>query len=126
MKTIGFLNSGSPSPFAKFFKVFKEGLQDHGYVEGENVDIVPKWAEGDYDLLKQQAADLVERGVDVIAATGGIVVAQQAVNATAKIPIVFLGGVDPAEIEFTKGIKGPPSNATAVDTSTTRSVPERL
>jgi len=126
MKVIGFLNSGSPSPFAKYAKVFREGLEDTGYVEGENVEIIPRWAEGDYGILKTQAAELVARGVDVIAATGGIVAAQEAVSATGTIPVVFLGGVDPAQVEFVKGIKGPPRNATGVDTSTTDSVPERL
>jgi putative tryptophan/tyrosine transport system substrate-binding protein len=126
MKAIGFLNSGSPSPFTKYFEVFRQGLEDTGYIEGENVEIIPRWAEGDYGALQSQAAELVARGVKVIAATGGLVSALEAVKATAKIPIVFLGGVDPAQVEFVKGTKGPPPNATGVDTSTTASVPERL
>jgi putative ABC transport system substrate-binding protein len=90
------------------------------------VEIISRWAEGNYGILQRQAAELVARGVDVIAATGGLVAAQEAVRATDKIPIVFLGGVHPAQVEFIKGTKGPPPNATGVDTSTTDSVPERL
>jgi putative ABC transport system substrate-binding protein len=126
MKVIGFLNSGSPSPFTKYVEVFRQGLEDTGYIEGENLEIIPRWAEGNYSVLQSQAAELVARGVKVIAATGGLVSALEAVKATAKIPIVFLGGVDPAQVEFVKGTKGPPPNATGVDTSTTASVPERL
>jgi putative ABC transport system substrate-binding protein len=126
VKVIGFLNSGSASAFIKYVEVFRQGLEDMGYVEGENVEIVSRWAEGDYGVLKKQAGELVKHGVDVLAATGGIVAAQEAARATSKIPIVFVGGVHPAEVEFVKGTKGPPHNATGVDTSTTVSVPERL
>jgi len=126
MKSIGFLNSGSPTPFIRYLEVFRQGLEDTGHVEGQNVEIIQRWAEGDYDALDRQAIELVDRGVDLIAATGGIVSAQAAIRATDTIPIVFLGGVDPFQVQFVNGTFGPPPNATGVDTSTTDSVPERL
>jgi putative ABC transport system substrate-binding protein len=92
MPVIGFLGSTSPGPAAPLLAAFHQGLHEAGYVEGRNVAIEYRWAEGQYDRLPELAADLVGRKVDVIATSGGPVPARAAKNATAKIPIVFVTG----------------------------------
>src|SRR5438046_1838425 len=92
MPTIGFLSSLSPGPSAPFTAAFHQGLSETGYVEGQNLAIEYRWAEGSYDRLPALAADLVGRKVDVIVTVGGVVVALAAKNATSTIPIVFSGG----------------------------------
>src|SRR5207302_8368436 len=92
---IGFLGSTSLGASAPYVAAFRQGLSDAGYVEGQNVAIEYRWAEGHYDRLPELAADLVDRKVDLIAATGGIVSARAAKNATSSIPIVFILGTDP-------------------------------
>jgi putative ABC transport system substrate-binding protein len=90
MPSIGFLGGGSPGPFAPFVAAIHEGLSETGYVEGQNVAVEYRWAEGGYDRLPAMVADLVARKVDVIAAAGGTPSALAAKNATSTIPIVFL------------------------------------
>src|SRR5467141_3725426 len=88
---IGFLGAASPGPNAPFVAAFHQGLSETGYVEGQNVAIEYRWAEGSYDRLPGLAADFVGRKVDVIV-TGGTPGIQAAKAATATIPIIFLGG----------------------------------
>src|SRR6267154_6416805 len=97
MPVIGFLGSGLPGPFAPFVAAFRQGLSETGYVEGQNLAIEYRWAEGSYDRLPALAADLVGGKVDVIATSGGPVPARAAKNATATIPIVFIAGDPVAE-----------------------------
>jgi putative tryptophan/tyrosine transport system substrate-binding protein len=92
---VGYLHSGSPGPFASEAAAFVQGLKETGFVDGQNVVIEYRWAEGQPDQLPALAADLVNRHVAVIAALGGDVTALAAKAATATIPIVFLNGSDP-------------------------------
>jgi putative ABC transport system substrate-binding protein len=89
MPVIGFLSSGSPGSRAPNLAAFHQGLGETGYVEGQNVAIEYRWAEGSYDRLPALAADLVARKVDVIVTTGGLPPALAAKSATSTIPIVF-------------------------------------
>src|SRR5262245_35006769 len=88
MPVIGVLRGTSPGTFADRVRAFRQGLKDTGYVEGENVAIEYRWAEGQFERLPELAAELVRRKVAVIVATGGSTSAFAAKAATTTIPIV--------------------------------------
>jgi putative tryptophan/tyrosine transport system substrate-binding protein len=122
---IGFLGGASPGPFAPFVAAFHQGLSETGYVEGQNVTIEYRWAEGRYDRLPALAADLVVRKVDVIATSGGPVPARAAKNATVTIPIVFVAG-DPVGEGLVASLARPGGNLTGVSILSTELMPKRL
>jgi ABC-type uncharacterized transport system substrate-binding protein len=123
---IGFLGSTSPDPYASFVAAFRQGLNETGYVEGQNVAIEYRWAEGRYDVLPALAADLVGRKVDLIAASGGNVSAVAAKNATSTIPIVFATGGDPVGEGLVASLARPGGNVTGVTFMFAELTPKRL
>src|SRR6266481_769186 len=112
MPVIGFLGSTSPGELEPWLPAFREGLSETGYVEGQNLAIEYRWAEDRYDRLPALAADLVGRQVDVIATSGGIPQARAAKNATATIPIVFIGVADPVAAGLVASLARPGGNLT--------------
>jgi ABC-type uncharacterized transport system substrate-binding protein len=126
LPVIGFLSSASPRAFAHFVAAFREGLQTQGFVHGRNVWIDYRWAEGHYNDLPALAADLVQRKVALIAATGGVVSARAAIKATTTIPIVFVVGFDPVKLGLVTRLNKPGANATGVSIFTTELVTKRL
>jgi putative ABC transport system substrate-binding protein len=125
MPVIGFLGSASLGRNPALMAAFHQGLSETGYVEGQNLAIEYRWAEGHYDRLPALAADLVARKVDLIAAFGGIPAALAAKSATSTIPIVFSVG-DPVDLGLVANLARPGGNLTGVSTLAPELSPKRL
>jgi putative ABC transport system substrate-binding protein len=126
MPVIGFLNSASPQPFENYVAGFRAGLKETGYVDGQNVVIEFRWAEGHYDQLPGMAADLVRRKVAVLVSTGGTPSVMAAKAATTTVPIVFTIGGDPVRFGIVTSLSRPGGNMTGVNMLATQMETKRL
>ena len=127
MPVIGFLNSLSPNSLAQLtLENFLQGLKEAGFVDGQNITIEYRWAEGHYDRLPTLTADLVHRQVAVIVATGGEPSPQVAKAATQTIPIVFMANGDPVAAGLVASLNQPGGNATGVTIFGMMAVGKRL
>ena len=122
---VGFLNSASPDGYAPELNAFRQGLKETGYVEGQNVAIEYRWANGQFDRLAALADDLVRHRVSVIAATStpANLVAKAS---TTTIPVVFTTGSDPVQLGLVTSLSRPGGNVTGVAQLTREVAPKRL
>jgi len=123
---IGWLNSVSPGPTAHLVAAFRRGLSETGYVEGQNVTIEYRWAEGRDDRLPALAADLVDRRVDLILAGGTPLSTLATKNATSTIPIVFPAISDPVAVGLVASLARPGGNVTGFSPFQYEMMPKRL
>ena len=111
---VGSLNAASARQWANFMGAFRRGLADYGFVDRDTVQLEYRWADGHYEQLPALAADLVDRKVAVIFASGGVIAVQAAKAATNSIPIVFTSGLDPAAAGLVASMNRPEGNLTGV------------
>jgi putative ABC transport system substrate-binding protein len=126
MPVIGYLGSGSAESRAKEVTAFRQGLKESGYVEGQNLTIDYRWAEGSNERFPALAADLVNHRVDLIVTVGGSVAAQAAKGATSTIPIVFAGVGEPVAIGLVAGLARPGGNVTGISNLGAEMMSKRL
>ena len=126
MPVVGYLGLTTPGLFAGLLTAFHQGLSETGYVEGKNVTLEYRWAEGRGDQLPALAAELVARNPDVIATHGGAVTARAVRDATSTIPIVFETGIDPVAAGLVGSMARPGGNLTGISILTSELNPKRL
>ena len=125
MPVIGFLNSASPGPYRHLVAGFLQGLKELGYVDGQNVLIEYRWAEGQYDRLPALVADLIGRGVNIIAALS-TPAAMAAEASKTTIPIIFDTAGDPVRLGLVASLNRPGRNITGVSQLGSELVAKRL
>ncbi|MGC2160142.1 MAG: ABC transporter substrate-binding protein, partial [Pseudolabrys sp.] len=126
LPVVAFIRDGTADASARFAVAFRKGLNDTGYVEGQNVTVEYHWLEGKYDRLSTLVADLVRRPVAVIVTPGTVQAALAAKVATATIPIVFAVGDDPVRLGLVVSLARPGGNATGINTFVQEVVAKRL
>ena len=126
MPVVAFIRDGSADGSARFVAAFRKGLNETGYVEGQNVAIEYHWLEGHYDRLPALMADLVRRRVAVIASLGSSPAVLAAKAATTTIPIVFGVGGGPVQLGLVASLARPGGNATGINFFNTEVVAKRL
>ena len=126
MPVIGFLNPLSPDGHRERLRGFRQGLNEVGFVEGENLAIEYRWGEGHFDRLPTLAAELVRRNVAVIAATGGAAAVRAAKAATTTVPIVFVTGGDPVRDGLVASFNQPGGNTTGISFLNTELAAKRI
>src|SRR2546421_2452497 len=114
MPLVGFLNAASPNTYRFNADSFREGLAQAGFIEGQNVRIEERWANGDYQALPVLAAELVAKGVVAIAATGDVASARAARDASPTVPVVFTIGGDPVRFGLVASFNRPGGHVTGV------------
>jgi ABC-type uncharacterized transport system substrate-binding protein len=124
MPVIGLISAFPPTPSR--MTAFRQGLNETGYFEGQSVAIEYRWAEGRYDLMPELVADLLRRGVTVIATPGSALAARAAKAATATVPIVFAVGEDPVKLGLVASLAQPGGNLTGVNFLNTELVAKQL
>jgi len=126
MPIIGFLSTAAPGPFKQFVEAFQRGLNEKGFIEGQNATIEYRWAEGHFDRLPALATDLVQHNVAVITASGGPPSVLAAKAATSTIPIVFNVASDPIKLGLVASLNHPGGNATGVNLFSVAVEPKKL
>src|SRR6516225_5020602 len=126
MPVIGFLGAGSVDTWVLYVAAFRKGLNEAGFVEGQNVAVEYRWAEGQYERMAELAADLVRRRVTVIAVPVSPPGARAAKAATSTIPIVFSVGEDPIKLGLVASLGRPEGNATGINFFTGELAAKRL
>jgi putative ABC transport system substrate-binding protein len=123
---IGYLSSASPGDVGHLTRAFRAGLQESGFIEGENLLVEYRWAEDRYDRLRSLAAELLGLNIRVLVATGGPASALAAKQATDQVPIVFTGPTDPVGLGLVRSLSRPGGNVTGIAGLTTELDPKRL
>jgi putative ABC transport system substrate-binding protein len=123
---IGLVFSGSETAFSHLLAALHQGLREKGYIEGQNLTVEYRWANGHYDQLPALAQALVRRRVALIISTGGVVAARAVKAATTEIPVVFASGDDPVRFGVVPSLNNPAGNVTGVTIMSSALVPKRL
>jgi putative tryptophan/tyrosine transport system substrate-binding protein len=123
---IGYFSARSPVTDAPMLSAFRQGLNDTGFIEGRNVAMEFRWAEGRDDRLLELAHDLVRRRVAIVITTGGESTARAVKTATSTIPIVFISGIDPVESGLVDSLNRPGGNLTGVSSILLPVIPKQI